>query len=245
MFLGAAIRTQDNAIFRGSLLSLLNSLIIEYTGADITPTPVGYDERGNAVFSQVGAACVDLIFEKFGWIGYDEIAQAFQLASVGDLRFEEKPIDLTAWGGKFTVSSFAKIMKGYSDWRDVAKKAAGEVDAALSAKLESEETEQRNEATRAAVVAEFESLKANADQLRGFFDVRDYWEWEIKILQQQGLIESGRQDLWQYAIGFVNSPEFSIFPKPRFQIDNSPEITAYSKMLVFEAVTGKPVLQTN
>lgn len=106
----------------------------------------------NPVFT----ACAKYTIEKYSFLGVEEIEKAFMMAA------ENKPEDMKAYYGSFTIVQYISIIKEYAAWRGRVKSAIQSL--AEKTELTVEEIEAKNAEAQKYFEMEFEKAEKTPPQ---------------------------------------------------------------------------------
>lgn len=107
---------------------------------------------------------------------------------------------LDAYGGRFTVTLFVRVMTAYVEWRNSVLAVISKAEDAIKAEQEEQIAAQRNEQARAEILSEFERLKNTNDRFHSPEQIPLSW---IRVLQAAGKFEridrGEASDRWMWA----------------------------------------------
>ncbi len=164
------VRRLDSATLNGRGMVMIGRVAETYCGVDLQ----------QASNKQAVADCLKLLKTKFPEFGLNEIYEAFSMAAAQLI-----DVNLTAFGGRFTVAIFGNVLSAYRTFRNNVL-----VQLSKGADMETEEAEQvenekRNAEYRAHVASEFARLKVENRQIESADKVPAVWP---KILREMELI---------------------------------------------------------
>lgn len=135
--------------------------------------------------------CVDLVLNRFSFLGLNELDEAFECAAAGVLDIELKLY------GSFDAAVLGAVLGAYTNYRkSVIAKIENEIKR-RSQELESEEIKAKNEAVLTAFPSE---LEAKRDSIESWKDVPVFWSrlaWKLGMISMS---EEQRKIYFQTAL---------------------------------------------
>lgn len=154
--------------------AIISKVAIDYCGADVSISEGAVKE------------CSALFLSKWAMISIPEIKDAFSMAASQEIKAAEKPINLIAYSGVFTVAIFSEVMNAYAAHRGAILAAMHKAAAEIAEQEKAAAKKEDAANYRAKVIESFSRLKAENTE----FDKADKipLRW-FEILLQAGLIE--------------------------------------------------------
>ena len=146
----------------------------------------------NGENSKVYDECVVRLYRNFPMIGVipkrtgqgfemPEIREAFSMAALGHIDAK-----LEAYGGRFTVTLFVRVLTAYIDWRNTILHAISKAQDVLDEEDKQEQAKEKNEQARVQILDDFERLKISNDRFKLPDQIPLAW---VRVLQGAGLFE--------------------------------------------------------
>ncbi len=157
-----------------STRATISRVAIDYCGADISISEGAVKE------------CSQLFMSKWGMMSVAEIRDAFAMASTHEIKASEKPINMVAYSGVFTVAMFSEVMNAYSSHRGAVLAAMHRAKAELIEEQRAEARAEEAKNYRTKVVDRFMELQVENTHFECAEKIPMRW---FEILFDAGLIE--------------------------------------------------------
>jgi hypothetical protein len=141
--------------------------------------------------------CSKFIFEFYPMLSLPEITQAFKMAAAQKL-----DVNIETYYGKFNVSILGQVLKKYMEYRNKIISAYETEKDKISAKIEQEEIDRKNEITRKEVIKKYNKIKEQyltGGEEKILRKIKPFW---CKILLDANIIKlttEQKQECWQEA----------------------------------------------
>lgn len=154
----------------------------------------------------VWAECLEQAKRFYSDITVDEIIEAFRLAGSG--QWKDRELDLAAYSGQFTVTTFCNVMNEYTRDRNKVKAAVDKVLGQWTEGHLEEVTRKKNEKARGQVLEAFHKLKddiSNGGRVPELDEIRLFW---FDLLKDTGVLDLPRETkvfLWDKSAELVKT----------------------------------------
>lgn len=184
------VRSMTDTAFERAAPAVILLCAQAFTGAD------GIKQSDGANVALYGE-CATILRKYYALLGLEEVKEAFRLAASGKiLDSEGKRINLTAYGGRFTVNMFGEVLQQYQEWR-------AKIQSAILRERENAVEAERTAERHARFVRQTESVADCFERLRWTNDEIERWEdvpgWWAKSLNDKKLLtvgETRKKALW-------------------------------------------------